>query len=108
MARNLEKLQAEFEEAMRYHQLGQVDEAEACYLKLMKKAPKTPVLHNNLGLVLQAQHRIDEAVRQLERAVKLDRQYVDAHSNLGNAYRRAGRFDEAIKSFERALKLNPG
>ncbi len=59
MARNLEKLQAEFEEAMRYHQLGQVDEAEACYLKLMKKAHSTPVLHILLGLVFQAQHRID-------------------------------------------------
>ena len=107
MARDLNKLQAEFEEAMSYHQLGQVDEAETRYRKLMKKAPKTPALHNNLGLVLQAQHRVDEAVKQLERAVKLDRQYVDAHSNLGNAYRRAGRFDEAIKSLERALKLNP-
>ena len=107
MVQNLEKLQAEFEEAMRYHQLGQVDEAETRYRKLIKKAPKTPVLHNNLGLVLQAQHRIDEAVKQLERAVKLDRQYVDAYSNLGNAYRRAGKFDAAIKSFERALKLNP-
>ena len=80
MARDLNKLQAEFEEAMSYHQLGQVDEAETRYRKLMKKAPKTPALHNNLGLVLQAQHRIDEAVKQLERAVKLDRQYVDAHS----------------------------
>ena len=107
MAQNLAKLQAEFEEAMRYHQLGQVDEAETRYRKLIKKAPKTPVLHNNLGLVLQAQHRVDEAVKQLERAVKLDRQYVDAYSNLGNAYRRAGKFDAAIKSFERALKLNP-
>jgi len=107
MAQNLEKLQAEFEEAMRYHQLGQVDEAETRYRKLMKKAPKMPMLYNNLGLVLQAQNRIDEAVKQLERAVKLDRQYVDAYSNLGNAYRRAGKFDAAIKSFERALKLNP-
>ena len=107
MVQNLAKLQAEFEEAMRYHQLGQVDEAETRYRKLIKKAPKTPVLHNNLGLVLQAQHRVDEAVKQLERAVKLDRQYVDAYSNLGNAYRRAGKFDAAIKSFERALKLNP-
>ena len=108
MAQDLEKLQAELNEAVAFHQMGQVDEAEKRYLRLLQKAPDIPVIHNNLGLVLLAQKRVDEAIERLSQALKLDPQYPDACSNLGNAYRHAGRFEESIASFKQALEINPG
>lgn len=108
MAQDMEKLQAELNEAVVFHQMGQVDEAEIRYLRLLRKAPEIPVIYNNLGLVLLAQKRIGESIERLEKALKLDPRYLDAHSNLGNAYRHAGRFEESLASYERALEINPG
>jgi len=107
MVQNLEQLQNELNAAIALHQTGRVVDAEAGYRKLLQKAPDLPVVHNNLGLVLQAQKRMDEALTHLHRAIELDANYVDAHSNLGNALRHAGQYDEAVASFEHALTLNP-
>ncbi|HLG16201.1 MAG TPA: tetratricopeptide repeat protein [Blastocatellia bacterium] len=48
-----------------------------------------------------------EAVRILERAIKLDPQNHRAHNSLGTAYLINLRLDDAAAEFEKALELNP-
>jgi protein involved in polysaccharide export with SLBB domain len=48
-----------------------------------------------------------QAAEILQRAVKLDPQFLDAHFALGHAYFDMRQWKSAIGSFERALELNP-
>jgi Flp pilus assembly protein TadD len=65
------------------------------------------VPHNNLGLVLMRQGRLDEARAQCALALRLNPDYADAHGNLGVILSRQGRFDEASAEYAEALRLNP-
>jgi Flp pilus assembly protein TadD len=65
------------------------------------------VPHNNLGMVLMRQGRLDEAKDQCALALRLNPEYADAHGNLGMILSRQGRFDEARAEYAEALRLNP-
>jgi len=66
----------------------------------------TAYMHNNLGEVLSALQRIDEAIAHYRKAIALNDRYVDGYSNLGVALTRAGRFDEAEAMLKRAIALD--
>jgi protein O-GlcNAc transferase len=63
--------------------------------------------HHNLGLVLRAQGRLDEAAASFERALAIQPSLVETHVSLGLARIDQGRPDEAVAVFERALALRP-
>lgn len=52
------------------------------------------------------QNKIDDAIKQLEEALKGEPRYTFMASFLGNAQRRLKLYDAAIKSYESALALN--
>ena len=62
----------------------------------------------NLGNVLGAIGRWDDAITQFESAVKLAPENADAHARLGVARVNVGRASEAVSSYETALRLKPG
>ena len=63
--------------------------------------------HNNLGLVLQSQGHIDEAIAAYRQAIGLKPDYPEAHLVLGNALKDSGQLDEAIASYRQAMRLKP-
>ncbi|MBI4938222.1 MAG: tetratricopeptide repeat protein, partial [Nitrosomonadales bacterium] len=63
--------------------------------------------HVNLGNVLQAQGKLDEAVESYRRALQSNPALADAHVNLGNALSEQGRLAEAVASYREALALKP-
>jgi Tfp pilus assembly protein PilF len=63
--------------------------------------------HSNLGGVLQAQGKLDEAAACFEQALALRPDWAEVHSNFGNVLHAQGKFDEAVASQERALALKP-
>jgi len=70
--------------------------------------PTNQIAHNNLGILLAGQGRLDEAVQHFQRAVQLKPDYAKAYYNLGSALGRQGKLPEAAQQFERAVQLSPG
>jgi len=64
--------------------------------------------HHGLGMALDRQGRVDEAISQYRAALRAKGNYVVAYNNLGVDLARQGRLDEAMNQFLAALKITPG
>ncbi len=63
--------------------------------------------HHNLGVALEEQGRLEEAVACYRRALELKPDDAEIHNNLGNVLKDQGKLDEAVACCRRALELNP-
>lgn len=77
------------------------------YRTLLSRHPDDAELHNSFGALLFKQGNLDEAGRELERAVELDPTLVASHYNLGLARFEQGEFAGAVEAFQRATELEP-
>jgi tetratricopeptide (TPR) repeat protein len=74
----------------------------------IREAPGEPAFYSNLGNVLLAQGRVDDALAGFRRALDLNPNFPEAHNNLGNALKASGHLDEALACYGRAVSLRPG
>jgi superkiller protein 3 len=65
------------------------------------------IKRNNFGAELLKQGRLEEAIREFQRAVEVDPTYAAAAFNLAYAYDRGGRIEEALAQYSHALELDP-
>jgi tetratricopeptide (TPR) repeat protein len=65
------------------------------------------VPHNNLGIELEREGRLDEAKAQYVEALRINPEYANAHGNIGVILSRQGQFDEARAEYAEALRINP-
>lgn len=77
------------------------------YRHLEKVAPDAPVVHAELGSLMEKASAHDEAIRHLRRAVELEPNYGIAHYNLGTLLAHRGQLEESIQHFRRADELLP-
>ena len=101
---NIEQQKAQ---ALNLYRAGRFAEAEAWYRQILAANPKDAVAQANLGGVLLALGRAEEAVDASERALELRPDFPEVLNNLGNALHRAGRSEEALPRFRRAVELKP-
>lgn len=73
----------------------------------VSKSPNKARPHNNLGLALKREGRIDEAVEQFERAIQLDPKDPGALNNLAIIYSGRGQKIEAVALFQKELAAYP-
>jgi Flp pilus assembly protein TadD len=71
------------------------------------KEPLSPRAHNNLGLALKEQGRLEEAIGHFSAALQIRPDHAHAHNNLGVALRERGRPGEAVGHFSQALRIQP-
>ena len=64
------------------YQQGKIDQAIQTYQNGLKSLPDNWDFHYNLGLILNAQRRTDEAVKQLRSALKIDPNDIRARREL--------------------------
>ena len=86
---------------------NELDILEKKTRKLIDKYPKTSVLYNILGVVLQKKNNFDKAILNLKKAINLQPNFDQAHNNLGNILKNTGKFEEAVNCYREALKINP-
>jgi Tfp pilus assembly protein PilF len=85
---------------------GAIDRFERDRL-IAETVPHSAQARNNFGGSLLLAGRTDEAIPQLETALRLEPAHAEAHSNLGVAFARRERVDEAIAHYREAIRLDP-
>jgi Flp pilus assembly protein TadD len=63
--------------------------------------------HNNLGVALAEQGRLEEAIGHYNEALRIKPGEAEVHNNLGNALVARGNFEEAIGHYYEALRIQP-
>jgi tetratricopeptide (TPR) repeat protein len=74
------------------------------------KVPDDALPHRELATALLSRNRLDEADRELQRALAAPSDSVGeamTYNQLGNLYRRLARYREAEQAFEAGIKLQP-
>jgi tetratricopeptide (TPR) repeat protein len=75
------------------------------YRAALAKKPNNAQLYNKIGINELQMARFNEARKDFERAIKIDRQFADAHNNLGVIFYLQKKYGAAIKRYEDAIKL---
>ncbi len=90
-----------------WHQTLGYRDMETFYRTILAKNRDCSLAHNNLGLLLRDDGRLDEAAQHFREMLRIDPQDADATGKLAVTYTRLGRPDEAIRQYESALRLKP-
>lgn len=80
---------------------------ETLYRNTIAKNEQCWMAYNNLGVELDAQGRLEEAMDHYLKALRIKLDYVDAHYNLGVVLEKQGRIEEAMDHYLQALQINP-
>ena len=75
--------------------------------QIIQSRPGNADAHNILGVSLLALGEKDEAVTEVERAIKINPQAPSYYANLGEVLRQSGRHNEAEKPLKEAIRLDP-
>ena len=94
-------------EALRLHQAGHLNEAEATYRRILDLQPNHPDVLHLLGVLAHQRGDHAAAAALIRKALDVDSGNADYHSNLGEAMRALGKAEEALDCFQQALNLNP-
>ena len=73
----------------------------------LRRKPRFPTAHFNLGLTLQDLGRLDEALARVREALRLKPDFAEAYNTLGSIYRNQGNLDEAMATYRQALRCRP-
>ena len=73
----------------------------------MTLEPDRAECYNNLGIILRAVERYEEAVAAYTRATELDPMHANAYNNLGVLRRVTGKPEEAEAAYRKAIELKP-
>jgi len=105
--RSAVEVDATLQRAIRAHQGGDLDAAEALYQQVLERNAVQPDALHFLGVLCHQRNRSDEAVEWMQLALRLMPKHPDAHNNLGNVHKECGRLKEAEACYRRALELAP-
>ena len=81
--------------------------AEALATRAMALDPHDASSHYALGIVRRMQRRFDEAIGEVEAAIRLNPNMHLAYTTLGITKTLAGRSEEALSHFAEAIRLSP-
>lgn len=88
-------------------QRGDPSSGEAMIREALAIRGDVPDFHNNLGLCLRMQGRLDEAIEEYRRALAIDPAYAEAQNNLGLDLQATGHCAAAVARYEEAIRLQP-
>jgi len=95
-------------QAERLFWLGDFSESEKLWRRARKEGVGNPAeLDNNLGLVLEKEGKLKQALTLLDEAVRAEPKMVEALSNRGIVNRKLKRYKSAEADLKRALDLDP-
>lgn len=99
-------IQAQFDDANRALQAGQIDKAQRAYQDIIKVNSQIAGAHANLGIIYRNANKLDDAVAELAQAVQLSPKQAAYQNQLGVTYRQLGQFDKARTAYEHAIEID--
>jgi tetratricopeptide (TPR) repeat protein len=87
--------------------LGAYASAETIWRDAVAHQPGDAMAHYNLGVALLEGGHADDALAELETALRLDPEHTGALDNVGVILDRRGRSDDAMAYYRRALLIEP-
>lgn len=107
LARNPQSWQAHSHYGAAMFGKGYYAAAMRHFTRAMELKPDNPESHNNVALLLAMEGRLDDAIAEYEKAVRI-RDEPQFRINLAQALGAAGRFREAAEQYRAALAVDPG
>jgi len=95
------------QQAIRLKTAGHLAKAEAVLRTFLHQHPKDYPALDELGLVLNAQGRREEALLQFKKLIIMRPYEAGIYSNMGICLEALNRDDEALAAFKKALELQP-
>jgi tetratricopeptide (TPR) repeat protein len=92
-------------QAIDFQTRGLLDEAIACYTKVIDAGVDRPAAHFNLGLLYQQRLRLEHAISEFDQSVRHTPYALGSHFALGECYKALGRVDDALEHFVQVLKI---
>lgn len=102
-----EDIEQKLERAIRLHNEGKLDAAEALYGEVLQDNPGQQTALHLSGLIAHQRGRYREAVGLITRAIEGGAATAAIHTNIGVAYRALGEFDIAAWHIAWAISLDP-
>jgi tetratricopeptide (TPR) repeat protein len=96
-----------YDEALRHHQAGRLEDADKIYRKILSVEPRHADSLHLLGVIGHTIGQLDAAIALIRQAISIKNDVPAYYSNLGNALKAKGKLDEAVEHYAYALKLNP-
>ncbi len=93
--------------AVQAHNKGSLDEAKTLYNHVLANDNGNFAALNMLGILLGQQRNYDEAIRLIERALKVNPQSAEACANLAHLHFEKGELEQAAAGYLRALAIKP-
>lgn len=87
--------------------LGQLQEAEACFARAVQLQPKNSNALGGLGTVFLQQHRLEAAKQLFDSALSVDENCYDALVGLARISQTCSHFEAACDYLVRAIRLRP-
>ncbi len=87
--------------------VGQYSQAKKLFKKVLKKSIEKPQVLNNLATVNRFLNSYDEALINVQAALKFRPDYIDAWVTCGNVHCDLKQYSQAIDCYKKAIKLNP-
>jgi protein O-GlcNAc transferase len=102
----LTKIDDLFRRACASFNMGDLENAERLYKKILHAQPKHPGALNLLGILLTQTDRNEEAERYIRAALDINFRSDATQYNHGTVLKKLKRLPEALKAFDAALALN--
>lgn len=98
--------------ALIYYTTAEGDKSKLQLAELIVKQAKLTndkyaPIYNTMGLINLKRKNVSNALREFEKAVELDPNFIEAHLNIGAIGLSARQYEKAQASFEAVLKLQP-
>jgi tetratricopeptide (TPR) repeat protein/SAM-dependent methyltransferase len=90
-----------------HHRAGRLEQAQACYRKVLAVEPSNVNALHLLGVLARQVGQPAAAADLISKAIALNDRLPEPHNNLGNALQELGRGPDAEACYRKALTLKP-
>ena len=108
----MQKNKIDIETVRQLHQAGELEQAKAGYLAILRDYPhESNEMHawilNNLGTIFYKQNNFADAIDVYRHALAIQINYIDAYYNLGLALVKQGLLHDAVANYQVLLNYAP-